>query len=106
MGMFRWIRQEKVHFFELLTIEEESGSLVMRIKHFNPGLKGWEEKDDCVTLDLVALLAERATWYMRGGDEPKWLICQRGGDRLQAWFDKVGEKPDPAKRFDYSLTTF
>jgi len=53
MGMFRWIHEGRVRFYELLTIERESIGLVLRIKHFNPGLVGWEEKDESKEFVLV-----------------------------------------------------
>ena len=36
-------------------MEPDDARLVFRIKHFAPGLVGWEEKDAAVTLDLVRL---------------------------------------------------
>ena len=55
MGMYRLIRNGKPVFYELCTIVEENGSLVLRLKHFHPDLKGWEEKDKTVDFPLVAL---------------------------------------------------
>ena len=48
MGMYRLVKDGKPVFYELLTIVEENGSLVMRLKHFHSNLKGWEEKDKTV----------------------------------------------------------
>ncbi len=42
-------------FTEHMYISEVDGSLAVRLKHFNPDLTGWEEKDDMVTFRLVAL---------------------------------------------------
>ncbi len=55
MGMYRLIQAEKPVFYELLTIVEEHGSLVLRLKHFNPDLTGWEEKNTTFDFPLVAL---------------------------------------------------
>ena len=38
MGMFRATRENDIRFYELLAIAEEGGSLILRIKHFNPDL--------------------------------------------------------------------
>ncbi|HKZ81681.1 MAG TPA: DUF6265 family protein [Pyrinomonadaceae bacterium] len=43
VGMFRFVKDGKVVFYELMTIEEDK-SLVLKIKHFNPDLSGWERK--------------------------------------------------------------
>jgi Domain of unknown function (DUF6265) len=54
MGMYRLIRNGKPVFYELLTIVEENGSLLLRLKHFNPNLTGWEEKLKTIDFPLVA----------------------------------------------------
>lgn len=54
MGMYRMTKNDKTVFYELLTLLEENGSLVIRLKHFNPNLTGWEEKDKSVEFPLVA----------------------------------------------------
>lgn len=55
MGMYRLIRDGKPIFYEILTISEVKGSLLLRLKHFHPDLKGWEEKNDTVDFPLVAI---------------------------------------------------
>jgi hypothetical protein len=55
MGMYRLIKDGKPMFYELLTIVEEQGSLILRLKHFHADLKGWEEKDKTVEFPLVAV---------------------------------------------------
>ena len=55
MGMYRLVREGKPVFYELCTIVEENGSLVLRLKHFNPDLTGWEEKTRTVDFPLVAI---------------------------------------------------
>ncbi len=44
-----------IQFTEHMYLMEEGGSLVLRIKHFNPDLTGWEEKDEMLTFRLVAI---------------------------------------------------
>jgi hypothetical protein len=55
MGMYRLVRDDKVVFYELLTLVEEGGSLVLRLKHFNSDLTGWEEKQKTVDFRLVGV---------------------------------------------------
>jgi hypothetical protein len=54
MGMYRHIKDGKPVFYELLTLAEDGGSLVIRLKHFNPDLTGWEEKNETVSFPFVA----------------------------------------------------
>lgn len=44
-----------IAFTEHLYLMEEDGSLVLRLKHFNEDLTGWEEKNDMLTFRLVAI---------------------------------------------------
>lgn len=55
LGVYRLVRDGKPVFYELLTIVEEEGSLVMKLKHFKPDMVGWEEKDKTVDFRLAAL---------------------------------------------------
>jgi hypothetical protein len=42
-----------VSFYELMTISEVGSTLLLRIKHFDRELRGWEEKDKSVEFKLV-----------------------------------------------------
>ena len=46
---------EVVQFYELCTITEENRSLLLRIKHFDKDLKGWEEKNESIEFPLVKI---------------------------------------------------
>jgi hypothetical protein len=59
LGMYRMTRDARPVFYELLALTEESGSLVLRLKHFHPDLTGWEERADSVTMPLVAVREDR-----------------------------------------------
>ena len=55
MGSFKLVVENVVQFYELCTITEENNSLLLRIKHFNKDLKGWEEKDTSIEFPLVKI---------------------------------------------------
>lgn len=44
--MFKLVWEGKVALYELLTIVAKDDSLVLRLKHLDGSLKGWEEKDE------------------------------------------------------------
>ncbi len=44
-----------IRFTEHLYLMEEEGTLVLRLKHFNADLTGWEEKGDMLTFRLIAI---------------------------------------------------
>jgi hypothetical protein len=55
MGVFRLVKDGETAFYELMTIVPDEGSLVLRLKHFDADLSGWEEKGETVDFRLVAV---------------------------------------------------
>ena len=53
-----------ISFTEHLYIVEEEGTLVLRLKHFNPDLSSWEERED--TTDFRFVEAEPCAAYFNG----------------------------------------
>lgn len=60
MGSFKLVQGEEVAFYELCSISEENGTLLLRIKHFSRDFKGWEEKDDSEEFRLIKITDTRA----------------------------------------------
>ena len=104
MGMFRWLRGDEVWFYELLVIEPEEDSLVMRIKHFYPGMKGWEEKDASVDLVLVAQKDKEAVFLQRNRDEDQWLVYRlEDSGQLVTYFAQEDSETSREDWFIYNL---
>ena len=59
MGSFKLVEDDKVVFYELETITETNGTLLLQIKHFNADLTGWEEKDKSVDFKLVKVTPDK-----------------------------------------------
>jgi hypothetical protein len=95
MGMFRLMQGGAARFFEFMTIAVEEEVVVLRVKHFNPGLVGWEEKAESVEFALVRLDNQEALFFMREATNPKWLVYRRDGDE--------GEKPSTRFLFTRAL---
>jgi len=55
MGMFKFVDKDGIGFYEILTIVEEKEKIVLRLKHFDKSLVGWEEKDKSVEFPFVSL---------------------------------------------------
>jgi hypothetical protein len=60
MATFKLIVDGKVNFYEIETISEENNSLILRLKHFNNDLKGWETKDETVDFPLLKITKNKA----------------------------------------------
>ena len=53
MGTFRFVKDGKGRFYELMLIEQTPDGPVLRLKHFNAGLVGWEDKAQVYSFHLV-----------------------------------------------------
>lgn len=58
MGVYRNIQNGKVSFYEFITLDETG----MKLKHFTPEMKSWEEKEDFVHFELVEATANKLTF--------------------------------------------
>jgi len=89
MGMFRYVEDGRARFFELMTIEMagEEAQAVFRIKHFNPSLRGWEEKDEAVAYALVSLADGEAVFVKQSDADRNWMAYRRKGDDLRVTFE-------------------
>ncbi len=54
MGMYRRMAAGRPVFYEFLTLIEEHDSLALRLRHFHPDLRGWEERNESQRMPLVA----------------------------------------------------
>lgn len=107
MGMFRWVRATGPFFYELTLLEPVDDTVLFRIKHFHPGLIGWEEMDRCVTFLLVALGPGEAVFHQQGVDDPPWMVYRLAADgTLESWFQRAGGAEVEDKNiFRYRRTT-
>lgn len=53
VGTYRLVKDSKPVFYEMMWLLETEGTLILRLKHFNPDLTGWEEKDKTVDFKFV-----------------------------------------------------
>ena len=51
--MYRMIKDGKPIFYELLTLSEIDGTLLIRLKHFHANFVGWEDKDKTVDFRFI-----------------------------------------------------
>ena len=87
MGAFRMIKDDQVAFYEIMTIAEHDGSLVLRLKHFNADLTGWEDKDQTVDFPLVRMDDQAA--YFDG------MTLRRDGPDAMTVFVRIGQDDGP-----------
>lgn len=94
-GVFRATRGGQVTFFELMTVVEAGGSLVFRLKHFGPDLRGWESPERAVDFALVR--TSRSALQFDG------LTYRRTGEGLESWvLVGLGDGGTRSERFVYT----
>lgn len=62
MCAFKLVVNGKVRFYELCAISEENESIILRLKHFHPDLKGWEKQEETRDFRLVKV-TENAVYF-------------------------------------------
>lgn len=90
-GTYTLVKDDAVVFTETMLLVESEGSLVLRVKHFDPAFIGWEEKDGYVSFPLVKLADNEAYFngltFRRNGDELTiYLVLTSGGERTEHAF--------------------
>ncbi|BDI59718.1 DUF6265 family protein [Qipengyuania nanhaisediminis] len=87
-----------IRFSEHMYLMEEGGSLVLRLKHFNADLTGWEEKDDMLAFRLLAVepcaaffhaLTLRCADADRPGEGLVAAVRMSSGNELLFHFDRM-----------------
>lgn len=96
-SLFRMVSGGKTRFTEFQAIEQRGSTVVLLLRHFNPGLIAREEKDAPLVWDVEELSANRVQFreqgtttrleYARSGDElTVTLIKERDGKAVRSPF--------------------
>lgn len=99
MGSFKLVHDGKVKFYEIITISEIEQTVIMRLKHFDSELKGWEEKDETVDFKLVKLTPDKVFFdgltFERISDEEMnvYVRFESEGDKTEGKFNYHRVKP-------------
>ena len=87
VGTYRVVKGERPIFYEFWAIEVESGKAIFKMKHFNNGLVGWEEKGDAVRLPVVESRDQNVLFALPDGSLS--LRYERKGDDLTSTLLRV-----------------
>jgi Domain of unknown function (DUF6265) len=87
VGTFRVVKDGDAGFYEFWAIEVEDGKAIFKMKHFDRGLVGWEEKADMVR--LYASVGDGQDVLFSRPDGSLSLRYQRNGDKLVSTLRRV-----------------
>jgi hypothetical protein len=62
ISSYRCVKDGKVVFYEFVVIEQGENVPVMKLRHFNPGSIGWEDKNSPLEYSLVELGKDKAVF--------------------------------------------
>lgn len=74
IGTFRFWMEGELVFTEFMNLIQDGESVSMKLKHFNPDLTGWEEKEEWTTFKLIEV-RENKVWF-------DGLTIERIGDEM------------------------
>lgn len=80
IGTFRWIKDGKLWMFEVLSITAEGDGIVLRIKHFDSKMIGWEEKEKALHWKLTKSDANQAIFENAEQKSATKFTFRRDGD--------------------------
>jgi hypothetical protein len=80
IGSFRIVQGGKPVFYEFWVVEMDENRPVLKLKHFNANLAGWEEKNASTRLPLVSSAPDDAVFAEADGSVS--LHYRRMGDML------------------------
>jgi len=82
LGSMRMMKDGKATMYEILVAEQTGPGVTMRVKHFNPGLTGREEKEASDQYTVVEVGKERMVLEKIGGDPLRVVWEKRPGGVL------------------------
>lgn len=74
-------------FYEIWAMREVEGTLVLELKHFNPDMTGWEERDEMTRFHLVRVEGQTAyfgglTYHLADPDTLRIWLALRDGEEV------------------------
>jgi len=101
ISSYRCVKDEKVVFYEFVVIEQAGNVPVMKLRHFNPGSIGWEEKNAPLEYPLIALKDNRAVFQAK--DQSLRLIYAVTAGKMEVILEEKNKKNEWEKMvFSYS----
>ena len=88
VGLFKLFDDEGgVAFYEILLLTVDEGTLSLKVKHFSKDFVAWEEKEDFINFQLVALEKNALhfggiSFYRRDADHIDGYIVMKSGEQI------------------------
>jgi hypothetical protein len=90
MASFRCVKDEKVIFYEFMVVEQGETVPVLKLRHFNPGSIGWEDKNSPMEFPLVLIEKNKAVF--EAADHSLKLSYTVTGSKMQIVLDEKNKE--------------
>lgn len=103
IGMFRWSKKDKLWMCEMLSIVTEGDNIVLRVKHFDRSLVGWEEKDKSITLPLAKQTNDESVFENDDKPEAVRLTYRKtGAETMDVILEVKGKGQERRNEFHFT----
>lgn len=103
VGYCRFIKDQKTTFYELLSIVEKQGQVILRMRHFNESLVGWNDKEEAGDCILVTNDGADATFDNKNDAHHVMVTYKRSGtNSLHVVVEDTTDGKSVKHEFDYS----
>lgn len=102
MGMFRYMEDGSVKFYEFMVVEATASGPVLRLRHFDPGLTAWEEKDAALKLP-VSSSTENQVVFSSADNSVRLTYRRSSPQTLTVILEHNAGGHKGRQEFDYSL---
>ena len=103
VGTFRFVKDGKARFYEFMLIEQTPDGPVLRLKHFNPGLIGWEEKAQVYSYPLIEYRQTFAV-FERGDKKSRLTFHRTSTDALSVRLEQTTDDKRSSEEFKFRLS--
>lgn len=106
IGMFRWSKKGQLWMTEMQSIVTDGENIVLRIKHFDRSMVGWEEKDKAMTMPLIKQTDDESVFETDPKEAKKVTLTYRkkGSDAMDIILDTVEGEKKRHSEFNFKRT--
>lgn len=95
ISSYRCVKDGKVVFYEFVVIEQIENVPIMKLRHFNPGSIGWEDKNSPLEYPLVSLSKNKAVFEAK--DKSLRLIYQLVNGNMEVILEEKNKNNEMEK---------
>lgn len=89
LGWFRWKKGDAIFLYEFMLFQQVENSVLLKIKHFDANLTGWEEKGSWVEYQAWSVSLNEIMLRASEPNHTPWMSYERTGSKLKCTFHDI-----------------